>query len=590
MTRSLRKCTPLAFAFALLLAACPDGDGDGPVTIPSGIRVSQVGYAPDAEKLAVVVGGEATTFNVVDTATSLPVGAVDRPLGAASTFALSGESVRVADFSDVTAGGTYRIEVPGLDPSHDFEIRTDVFRDPALKTLKAFYFWRASTAIDETHGGAWHWAAGHPNLDLPFHATAAAHKHTTADSWDAPGGWYDAGDYGQYVVNAGITVGTLLALHELLPGAIVDDTNIPESGNGVSDLLDEVRVELEWMLAMQDTDGGVFFKLSGAGWPGWVLPAADGQTRYVVGKSTTSALDFAAVMAIAARLYGEDPPVGAGDTTFATQCEQAAIAAYGWALANPDIAHPSDDTGSGPYGDDTYTDEFTWAAAELYATTGNADYLGEVALTTVSLDDFAHWQGVKNLAYYSLLASGALDETAADTVLAALFAKADEHVAAITGNAYGFPLDGYQWGSASQVANVGVMLVYAAYFSSDQASIEKYRGAAIQTAEYVLGKNSTGYSFVTGVGDKTPMHVHHRQSQADGVTAPVPGLLTGGPNSALQDLHDGQAVTYPRTCSSERPAFCYTDQLESYSSNEPAINQQAAAVFLFTSLDALLDF
>lgn len=592
MIRLLPKCTLRALAFALVLAACGGEDG-GDSMGGDGIRVNQVGYAPDAQKLAVVVGGTATTFDVVDTATGEPVGAADRTLGDASTFALSGEEVRVADFSDVTATGTYRIEVDGLAPSYAFEIRSDVYRGPALTRLKAFYYWRASAGIDEEHGGAWHRSAGHPNLDLPFHPTAASVKATAATTWDAPRGWYDAGDYGEYVVNAGITVGTMLALHELFPGEIGDDaTNIPESGNAVSDLLDEVRWELDWLLAMQDDDGGVFFKIAGTTWPGWVLPSADPYgkppSRVVIGKSTTSALDFAAVMAMAARLYAS------ADAGYAAGCLQAARDAYAWALAHPAVGAPPFMNGSGPYGDGDYADEFTWAAAELHVTTGEESFLAnldlDAALDTVSLQGYAGWQSVKNLAYYSLAVRGSLGGEATAALRAAIREAADAHVATIAGNAYGFPLDHFSWGSASQVANVGVLLLYAASFAPDQASYARYRDAAIQTADYVLGKNSTGYSFVTGVGDKTPMHPHHRQSQADGVRAPVPGLLTGGPNSGLQDRGNGNPpVTYSSRCSEAHPAFCFADLFESYSSNEPALNQNAAAFFLFAGLDALLD-
>jgi endoglucanase len=592
MPRPPSKCPSLALVCALILAACGGGGGGGGDGSGDGIRVNQVGYAPGAQKLAAVVGGSATAFTVVDAATDLPVGAADRPLSVATTFALSGESVRVADFSDVVAPGTYRIEVEGLAPSYEFEIASDVYRAPSLATLKAFYYWRASTPIDEAHGGAWRRAEGHPNTGMAFHPTAAALEATAATTWDAPRGWYDAGDYGEYVVNAGITVGTMLALHELFPGELPGDVaalNIPESSNGESDLLDEVKWELDWLLAMQDDDGGVFFKIAGLQWPGWIMPSADGQARYVIGKSTTSALDFAAVMAQAGRVYGEY------DAPFANECLAAARLAWAWALAHPTAAAPPSMNGSGPYGDGDYDDEFTWAAAELFLTTGEAQYLDDAhlqaALDTVALDAYAGWQGVKNLAYHSLAAvASPLDAAVRDEIRAAILAQADEHVATMNGNAYRFPLDHYSWGSASQVANVGVLLLYAAWLAPDAETEATYRDAAIQTADYVLGKNSTAYSFVTGVGDRTPQHPHHRPSAADGVLAPVPGLLTGGPNSGLQDLGNGTPpVSYSSRCSDAHPAFCYTDMLESYSSNEPAINQNAAAFFLFAGLDALLN-
>ncbi len=589
MRRSLSTCTSLALLCASLLPACGGGGGGGGGDLigGDGIRVNQVGYSPDAQKLAVVVGGTATAFTIVDATTDLPAGAVDRPLSDASTFSLSGETVRVADFSDVTAPGTYRIEVADLDPSYEFEIGSGVYESPALASLKAFYYWRASMPIDQAHGGAWRRAAGHPNTGLRFH-TSTHPADPETETWDAPGGWYDAGDYGEYVVNAGITVGTMLALHELFPGAFPGDVaalNIPESTNEESDLLDEVKYELDWLLDMQDTDGGVFFKIAGLVWPGWIAPAQDNQPRYVIGKSTTSALDFAAVMAQAARVYKEY------DIPFANECLIAARGAYEWALDNPDVAAPSV-TGSGAYGDDDSTDEFTWAAAELYLTTQDPQYLADpnlaAALATIELDGYAGWKSVKNLAYYSLATRPSpLDATLRDGIRAAILAKADEHLATMGGNAYRFPLGHYSWGSASQVANVGVLLVYAAELAED-VDRPAYRNGAVQAADYVLGKNSTGYSFLTGFGTRSPGRIHHRPSEADGARAPVPGLLTGGPNSGLQDLGNGTPpVRYTDRCSLQHPAFCFTDSLESFSSNEPAINQNAAAFFLFAALDAL---
>jgi endoglucanase len=604
LARSPSKCTPLALACAAFLAACGGGDSGGGGG-GAGIRVNQVGYAPGAAKNAAVVASSATTFQVVDEVSGLPVGGDtdgSRPLTAGQSFAFSGEEVQVADFSDLTVPGTYHLEVAGLDPSPSFTVADDVYRAPALATLKAFYYWRASTAIDAAHGGQWTRAAGHPNTGMGFMSASfspSAPKVTTATTWDAPKGWYDAGDYGEYVVNAGITVGSMLAVQELYPGfGFENATNIPESGAGKNDLLEEVRWELAWMLRMQDDDGGVFFKIAGASWPGWVMPAADPTGRQVIGKSTTSTLDFAAVMAQAARVYA------AYDATLSEQCWTAATRAYVWARAHanspaPGAVTPAADAGSGGYGDGDYRDEFAWAAAELYITSvarGSADsaYLDDAnlkaALDTVSIDGFAGWQTVKNLAYYSLATSGALGGTKTDALRAAIRAVADDHVTVMSGNPYGFPLDHYSWGSAAQVANAGVVLVYAARFAETADDRRRYLDHAVQAADYILGKNTLDTTFVTGVGTRSPQQPHSRISQADGVGAPFPGLVTGGPNSGVQDHGNGNPpVTYPRSCSDAHPAYCWVDYYESYASNEPAINQNAAAFLLFAGIHAELN-
>ena len=119
----------------------------------------------------------------------------------------------------------------------------------------------------------------------------------------SPGGWYDAGDYGKYVVNGALSTGQMLLLCTLYPQAVTDQAlHIPESGNGISDLLDELKYELDWLLTMQDEDGGVFHKLTAKNFSGFVSPEAYDLDRYVIGKGTAASLDFAAVLAQAARL------------------------------------------------------------------------------------------------------------------------------------------------------------------------------------------------------------------------------------------------------------------------------------------------
>ena len=128
---------------------------------------------------------------------------------------------------------------------------------------------------------------------------------------DATKGWHDAGDYGKYVVNSGISCGTLLWAYEWYGKRIAPiRLDIPESGNGIPDLLNEVKWNLDWMLAMQDSDGGVWHKLTTEKFCGFVAPEKDdGGTRYIIGtgkepyKSSGATADFAAVMAMAARIY-----------------------------------------------------------------------------------------------------------------------------------------------------------------------------------------------------------------------------------------------------------------------------------------------
>ena len=260
----------------------------------SRIRLNQVGFYPRAPKEAVVVGADAGPFSVVRTAEQKATrDTVHRgTLGATQPWGLSGETVRRADFSALRRPGTYALIVPGVGRSHAFQVDTAVHRSVAEAALKGYYFFqRASTSLPARYAGVWARAAGHPDDSVPAGTVLAA-----------PRGWYDAGDYNKYVVNSGISTYTLLALREHYP-AFADDleTDIPERANGVPDVLDEALWNLRWMLAMQDPhDGGVYHKLTHASFQDFVLPEAVTAPRYVVQKSTTAALNFAAVMAQAA--------------------------------------------------------------------------------------------------------------------------------------------------------------------------------------------------------------------------------------------------------------------------------------------------
>ena len=233
------------------------------------IRLNQVGFYPDGRKVAVVASTAATgAFSVVRQADGAVV--LAGTLGPARTWAASGETVRQADLSALTATGTYTLAVNGVGTSHPFEVRPAVLEGVARAALKGYYFQRASTPLVAAHAGLWARAAGHPDTQVLVHASAASPGRPAGTVIAAPRGWYDAGDYNKYVVNSGIAVGTLLSLYEWEPDYVrAFGVGIPESGNAVPDLLDEALWNVRWMLAMQDpADGGVYHKLTNANFSG----------------------------------------------------------------------------------------------------------------------------------------------------------------------------------------------------------------------------------------------------------------------------------------------------------------------------------
>ncbi len=559
---------------------------------PSGnIRLNQIGFYPDGPKVAVVCGdgtGNMFFIKAADSGAMMHRGL----LGAPRLSAFSKQRTRIADFSAFRQSGTFVLEVPSTGVSYPFEIQKNVHRSVATGALKGFYFQRASTALPEWHAGKWKRPAGHPDDRILVHASAASRARPAGTVIASRGGWYDAGDYNKYIVNSGITMGTLMSLYEDFP-AFCDKlvTDIPESGNTLPDLLNEVLWNLRWMLTMQDPgDGGVYHKLTNPEFEGLnLMPHQASKPRYVVQKSTTAALDFAAVTAQAARVFRKFEKQLPG---LADSCLLAAKAAWTWASLYPEVYYDQKamneqfdpDVNTGAYGDTDVSDEWLWAAAELYLTTQDASYYEAVVFFKNADLTLPTWNNVEALASYSLLRHQKTLQAPFNSEIPKFRERvlrlADHLTEGVDGQAYqtvmGEKAQYFTWGSSANAANQGILLIQAYLLSRDQ----KYLNYALANLDYLLGRNATGYSFVTGFGDKTPMHPHHRPSVADGITEPVPGLLSGGPNPHQQD----RCSTYPNNL----PDESYTDDDCSYASNEIAINWNAPLVYLAAAIEALM--
>jgi len=543
--------------------------------VPS-IALNQLGYWPASPKEAVIIGNiNAKKFYLLG-ANADTVYKGDLPAGRKAE--LADQIVRIADFSSFKKTGRYKLYVPGVG-STPVEIQKNVFDHLSKSVIKAYYFQRASMPLDAKYAGKWARAEGHPDNEVLVHPGAATSKRPAGTKISTPGGWYDAGDYNKYIVNSGITMGTLLSAYEEFPGHFdYQQIDIPSTKKGLPALLEECLYNLRWMLSMQDPDdGGVYNKCTHAHFDGMVMPAASRLPRYVVAKGTAATLDFAAVMAQASRIYRKQVP------SFADSCLQASRAAYKWALMNPAVAYDQDQLNTkfepkittGGYGDHSFDDEWFWASCELYVTTTETVYAEKLKQWLDKDFQIPSWSNVHMLGVYTLLrfqAPWGLE------LASRLLDYAKTFVSAQQQNPYGCPMGNqakdFNWGSNANDANQGVMLIKAYQLSNDRV----YLDAALSNLDYILGKNATGYCFVTGAGQKSPMHPHHRPSEADGITDPVPGWLVGGPNGGMQDR-----CKYP----SKLPARAYTDQSCSYASNEVAINWNAPLVYLTNALVAL---
>jgi endoglucanase len=546
------------------------------------IRLNQIGFYPDGPKLAIVVETSADLFHIStpDLSDTLFTGNLTN----AGKWEYSDETVKQADFSAFKTIGTFVVLVPGLGYSAVFDIKPRVHQEVARAATKAFYYQRMSIELTEPFAGMWHRPLGHPDNEVLVHSSAASAERPEGTVLSCPRGWYDAGDYNKYIVNSGISVYTLLSIYEHFPEySRVLNINIPESGNTIPDVLDESLWNIRWMLSMQDSnDGGVYHKCTHANFSGFVMPHEATAPRYVVQKSTTAALNFAAVMAQTSRIFQEFDTELPG---FADSCLTAALSAWNWARKNPDVYYRQNDNNqtflpaitTGEYGDNNDDDEFKWAAAELYITTLQDSFIIAVDPFSGNNTNLPDWRTVATLGFYSLAHHRKNITSAVDTTALKerLIQYADQIKAELSNSAYHVLLTTFPWGSNAVAANQSMAMIQAFELTADSS----YLDAAIANLDYILGRNATTYCFVSGQGDKPPMFFHHRPSEADDIEDPVPGLLAGGPNPSQQDNCAG----YP----SDLPARSYLDDVCSYASNEICINWNSPLAYIATAVEAI---
>ncbi|MCL6613357.1 MAG: glycoside hydrolase family 9 protein [Firmicutes bacterium] len=536
----------------LLLATVVWGSGETMDPAGSHVFVNQIGYLPSSAK-PVICDRPATEFTVRAEETGKPV-----YRGRLTSFvdATSKRRVWRGDFRELTVSGRYHVEVPGVGISYSFRIGEDVYREVLRLGLRFYYLQRCGVALDDPETGLTHAACHLDDAYLwyadPFYAKGA--RLVTA------GGWHDAGDYGKYVSTTAVTVAHLLCLYELWPERCPDGwLRIPESGNGFPDVLDEARIGLDWLLTMQRPDGAVYHKVGGTRWPTLVRPEVDTGPRYVYGVSTFATAKFAAVMAMAARVFeGLDP-------IYARRCDNAARLAWDY-LENHGFAweHSQfDDEGSGAYAQDEDDADRLWAAAELVLRGEKIEELEERLKRYIP--NSIGWSDAALLGLFDLARNEAIPADLRRLAAEKIFRAAEKHFAATKASAYGYTLHyaDFGWASNKEALARGVVMLLADRLQANP----DYRAAALAQLNFVLGLNPLGKCFVTGLGSDPVRMPHHRFD----ATAPksVPGMLVGGPNNRAESGVEPY----------ELGPYSYADSRASYSSNEPAIDYNAALIF-----------
>lgn len=570
---NLIRSAIIAATMASVLFAAEETDPAQETEIEITAYANQVGFLSKGSKQMALVGAENQEVvfkNSVTNETALTVTAPQKKF-----WGPAGDSASLVDFSELTVPGTYQAYIGDKAVGHPVIVADNALESVAKASLKFYYFQRASTALTEEFAGEYARAAGHPDTAVKYHeSTGHINDNTTIR---ASKGWYDAGDYGKYVVNSGITTYTLLQLYQ--HNKVFYDTlnlNIPESKNNVPDILDEIRWNLEWMLAMQDSDGGVFHKLTTKNFAGMVMPAKATAQRYVIGKAAEATWNFAAVMTLASEIYYPYDP------EFSQKCIEAAVKAQDWGTKNSSVSY-SQPSGvyTGSYENATAWTSRFWTHVEMYRLYKNPISLAEIYDVPINTNkaSLQNWQNNYMLGLFSIATNASsFGQSLVDSVKTIICAVADKYVSSLEDNGYGVALgmSDFYWGSNSVAANKGMVLIHAYILTKNQ----KYLNAALSIADYLLGRNPIDKSYLTGFGFNPVMQPHHRPSEADGIVAPVPGMLAGGPNASADDC--AKKMRNPKA-----PAKSYLDSACSYATNEVAINWNAPFAYLLGSIQAI---
>jgi photosystem II stability/assembly factor-like uncharacterized protein len=460
-----------------------------------------------------------------------------------ANWRLSGEDVYSFDFSALEKPGSYRAYVPGLGLSDIFRIDNNVLDYAAYTMAHAFYYQRCGAALTEPYADkrfvrpvCHEFEPNGRKLDAAFHEslprTPLYSSEIPGAMMDGHGGWHDAGDYGKYVPTAAAALWYLFTAYDMDPTKFRDGTwNIPESGNGTPDILDEARWELDWIVRMQGSDGGVYHKLTSQEWFEG-MPQEEKAPRYFFEKTTNDTASAAAVLACAARLW---KPY---DKVLSDFYLERALKAWDFLKLHSEMVPkkgfrnpPGNPTGD--YQDPEDVDNRLWASGELYRTTGQPTY--RTYFESWWAKNSSHpwgwnaWQHSYRCAYWAYLRSPWPDGNPGikQEIKKGIIRKADDIVTLTYSNPYrnGAKLsvpEWIGWGCFTQSSEYSFCLLQA--WSLTNA--KKYLNAALLNLDTQLGANPLSLCFITGLGKRSPMDPLHQPSIHihDGVKAPFPGL------------------------------------------------------------------
>jgi endoglucanase len=514
------------------------------------IVLDQFGYRPGDPKIVrvrqPVVGFDLAwaemprlTYYVrrADTQDAVRSFSLDAAAGDVPVDPLSGDKVLALDVTRIDVPGEYVITSgDGVQVSGVFSIREDIYRPVLREAFRTFYYQRAGFAKAEPEAGpGWTDAGSHLGPGQDTEARLYSAPDDTGTTRDLRGGWFDAGDYNQYTNWTADQCRTLLMSYQENPRAWGDDFGIPESGNGIPDILDEARWGLDWLLRMQNPDGSVLSVLG----RGQATPpsAAKSPSRY--GPASTSAtLSAAGTFAYAALVFGNSP--APAHTAYAARLKNAALAAWKWSEANPDAIFFNNDArtaseglgaGQQEVGPEFRRAKRFAAATYLEALTGDArfsrvvgDMIDETALTQSALLDLYRYEALDAALFFSRRS------VAPPQLHDQLVRLLDKGLPPDPAPAYGVPGDALKWGGNGAIARKGALYLNAGRLAEADETRDAYAGRALDLVHYLHGANPMGKAYLTNMGAwgaETSVTSYYHNWKTEPL---IPGFLVGGPN------------------------------------------------------------
>lgn len=517
------------------------------------VHVNQIGYRPDAPKYAYLShwAGDlgpvrldsygTRTFEVIDAGSGRTVFSgqpslrkrVDEPDTARTDEPRNyvGADVWQMDFSGLRRTGNYYVAVEGLGRSFPFRIDADVYRKPYVVTARGLYHQRDGVPIEARHSDHPRPACHNPRINgTVFRTTDArymdqrhsdgwpeADKHLTGEVRDIWGGYQDAGDWDREGGHINIPAHLLMA-YEFAPDRFGDgELNIPESGNGIPDIVDEALWGLDFWRRLQRSDGGVSVGTFASSWPKtgetcWT----DTLKWYVYAEEPVMTYRYAAVAMQASFVLEK-----LGRSAAAREYAESARRAYAWAGAN-----------SLPAEEAKVRDDRHRAAAWFFKATGEAEYQERFRsdLQVREGDALFEWDKLdQRFAVYAYLTT---ERPNVDRALQAMLRRAmlrwaeaefvDTAAKRSLRNGYHPQLPMF-WGSASHPRAIPLMVAH--HLTGER----KYLDVYLTSMDLTLGSNPLNMTWVTGLGSRSPRNVMNINSWYSATRTPVPGLLPMGP-------------------------------------------------------------